>query len=242
MKGEQHIFYTLLSAGILLSPVASIANAAGILVFLAASFVGSLSPDADSADSAIMHGVPGGTGKVRVFRRHTVLFLPLFGYLIRYLVYFPLSAVVLIITLGRVKPKHRGLLHSLFGVFFISVVVTLLFALLLYLFRAGELYGFIPVFWAGFLFGGLMHLVEDSCSKSGVFWLYPFSIAKVSGTLLAGGRRHLLIIAILGVGFAAVYVDEFTALFPQELPWAAPVIVLILAWTAVLIICRAKRS
>lgn len=234
MRGEQHVFYTLLSAGILISPVVSVDNIPSAFVFLVAAFIGSLAPDADSADSAIMHGIPGGNGAVRIFRRHSVLFLPIFGYPIRYLVYFPLSTILWIITLGRVKPKHRGLLHSLFGIFFMSAIVTGWILGILYLLSAWDFLFFAFIFAAGLFFGALMHLVEDSCSKSGVYWFFPFSNKKAGGSLLSKAKRHLLITAVLGVGFAAVYVPDVTATFPSGMAFAAPLVVLFFSWVIIL--------
>jgi len=234
MRGEQHVFYTLISAGILLSPVLSIAAIPWLAVFLVAVFIGSLAPDADSADSAIMHGIPGGNGAVRVARRHTVLILPLFGYFIRYLIYLPLSALLWIITFGKVRPKHRGLLHSLFGIFFMSAIVTIFLFVIFFLFFPRDFSYYSVIFGSGMLFGAFMHLLEDSCSKSGVYWLYPLTGKKASGNLLTGSRRNLLITAVLGIGFAAVYVRDFTATFPPEIPFAAPVIVLFFSWVMIL--------
>lgn len=234
MRGEQHIFYTLISAGILLSPALSITAIQWLAVFLVAVFIGSLAPDADSVDSAIMHGIPGGKGAVRVVRRHTVLILPLFGYFIRYLVYIPLSALLWITTLGKVRPKHRGILHSLFGIFFMSAIVTIfLFVIFLLLFSENFSY-YAIIFGLGMFFGAFMHLLEDSCSKSGVYWLYPLSGKKASGKLLTGSRRNLLIAAVLGIGFAAVYVNDFTSAFPSGIPFAAPMIVLLFSWIIIL--------
>lgn len=242
MKGEKHVFYTLLSAGILLSPVVTIENIPFLIVFLFAAFVGSLAPDADSADSSIMHGIPGGNGAVRVVRRHSVLFLPLFGYLIRYLIYFPLSALLWIITLGGVKPKHRGLLHSLFGIFFMSAIVTAILLVTLYLLSELNFSNYALLFGAGMFFGAFMHLVEDSCSKSGVYWFFPFSDKKVGGTLLSRGKRNLLITAVLGIGFAMVYVRDFTEAFPPEIPFGAPLIVLFFGWVIILKMTGARWS
>ena len=242
MKGEKHVFYTLLSAGILLSPVVSIENIPFIIVFLVAAFVGSLAPDADSADSSIMHGIPGGNGTVRVFRRHTVLFLPFFGYLIRYLIYFPLSAILWIVTIGKLKPKHRGLLHSLFGTFFMSAILTAMLLFIMYLLAALNYSQYALLFGAGMFFGAFMHLVEDSCSKSGVYWFFPFSDKKIGGTLLSRGKRNLLITAVLGIGFATVYVRDFTETFPPQMPFAAPLLVLFFVWAIILKMTGAKWS
>ncbi len=234
MRGDQHVFYTLLSAVILLSPVLSVENIFLLLIFLIAVFIGSLAPDADSADSAIMHGIPGGEGGIRILRRHTVLILPFFGYLIRYMIYFPLSVVLWIFTLGRVKPKHRGVLHSLSGIILISLVVTACLAGALYLLRAQEYFLPVITFGCGIFFGALMHLLEDSCTKGGVYWFYPISEKKLGGTMVSGSRRYLIITAILGAGAAAVYVNDFTDLFPPEMPFAPPVAVLLTSWAIIL--------
>jgi len=79
-----------------------------------------------------------------------------------------------------------------------------------------------------------MHLLEDSCTKGGVYWFYPISEKKLGGTMVSGSRRYLIITAILGAGAAAVYVNDFTDLFPPEMPFAPPVAVLLTSWAIIL--------
>ena len=207
MKGEQHVFYTLLSLAVFLPLILATdrLSPAELIVFTIGVFVGSLAPDADAADSAIMHGLAGGKGTVRTARRHTVIILPFFGYLIRYLIYYPISALVFIVSLGRIKPKHRGLLHSLFGTTVAAAILTiylrLISDLLLALFLAADVTAaidsFLMVFCAGLLFGAIMHLIEDSCTHEGVYWLFPFGNVKLSGTLTPSSRKNRLIVVVL---------------------------------------------
>ncbi len=255
MKGEQHVFYTLLSlavllpllitAGLLLSSAADITQdvtqeirdippaseidadtdnkddtadnynytdypkytiLSALIIFTIGTFIGSLAPDADAADSAIMHGLTGGKGTTRTARRHTVIILPFFGYLIRYLIYYPISALAFIVSLGRIKPRHRGLLHSLFGTVTVAVILTiylwLISDLLLAAFFAAEITAmidsYLPAFCAGIIFGAVMHLTEDSCTHSGVYWLFPFGKTKLSGTLTPKSHKNRLIAVLLG--------------------------------------------
>ena len=144
---------------------------------------------------------------MRTARRHTVIILPFFGYLIRYLIYYPISALVYLVSLGRIKPRHRGLLHSLFGtlaaVVILAIYLRLITDILLAAIFAAEITAaidsYLPVFCAGILFGAIMHLIEDSCTHEGVYWLFPFGSVKLSGNLTPKGRKNWLIIVVLGI-------------------------------------------
>lgn len=212
MKGEQHVFYTLLSLAVLLPLILAVLlpsnyTLTALIVFTTGVFIGSLAPDADAADSAIMHGLAGGKGTVRTARRHTVIILPFFGYLIRYLIYYPISALVYLVSLGRIKPRHRGLLHSLFGtlaaVVILAIYLRLITDILLAAIFAAEVTAaidsYLPAFCAGILFGAVMHLIEDSCTNEGVYWLFPFCSVKFSGNLTPKGRKNWLIVVVLGI-------------------------------------------
>ncbi|MBQ4414520.1 MAG: metal-dependent hydrolase [Methanomicrobium sp.] len=213
MKGEQHVFYTLLSLAVLLPLILAVLNSSeyttltALIVFTTGAFIGSLAPDADAADSAIMHGLAGGKGTVRTARRHTVIILPFFGYLIRYLIYYPISALAYLVSLGRIKPRHRGLLHSLFGTLAAAVILAIYLRLITDILLAAifaadivsAIDSYLPVFCAGILFGAVMHLIEDSCTHEGVYWLFPFCNVKLSGNLTPKGRKNGLIIVVLGI-------------------------------------------
>ena len=60
---------------------------------------------------------------------------------------------------------HRGITHSLVAVGTITLIMTVLAVTL----------SFPPVIAGYFILGYLLHLIEDSFSKSGVAWLQPFS-------------------------------------------------------------------
>lgn len=189
MQGDQHVLISVLSAGLLLAPWLTSVDPVWTVLLLTGVFIGSLAPDADAADAAIMHGLRGGRGLLRRLRRHTVLTLPAVGYTIRYLIYYPLSALVWFVTLGRVRPQHRGFLHSIPGI--VLTTGVLIGYLWLLLGWAGyENRAALALFGAGFLAGSFLHLVEDSCTKGGICWWYPLSDRRVSGNIAAGSRRE----------------------------------------------------
>jgi len=236
MHGEEHVFLSLLSAGIIITPLFGSVDPVIPLVCLIGVFIGSLAPDADAADSSIMHGFLGGRGNLRAVRRHTVIFLPFFGYILRYLVFYPASALVWIFTLGREKPRHRGVMHSLLGAFIAALAIGLILYGVIVIFGGIDAERWICIFMAGFIFGYLMHLIEDSCSKSGVCWLYPLSKNKLSGNLAAKSFRIRLSVIIISGAFLFMLISSPVLHIP--VPEGGDIfyalIVFSTAWTAVL--------
>ncbi|MBN2735210.1 MAG: metal-dependent hydrolase [Methanomicrobiaceae archaeon] len=249
MRGETHVFYSLLSAAILFPFFSASGNPVFLLLAAAGIFIGSLAPDADCADSAIMHGLLGGSGRIRTIRRHTILILPFFGYIIRYFVYYPVSFLVFLATLGKVKPKHRGLLHSFFGIAVASVLLlaylTIIISLLIRPLSAeslGVLLNSAIILCAGVFAGSFMHLLEDSCTHSGVFWLFPFKNTKISGTLTPGGRRNWIILLTLGsAALISLYLSENNQ-GSQPLQSIMPALLFLSAWTIVFFISGVHKK
>jgi inner membrane protein len=131
-----------------------------IVYFLVGVMVGSLLPDVDASDAKIMHGEYRAIG--------------LFG---KYLFYKPIARL-----LGSkseaYQERHRGFLHSLIGLLlatlYFIIPVAIIFIVLTFIFL-------VPLhltllFWYALLglpFGFLLHLAEDSFTKSGIRWFYP---------------------------------------------------------------------
>ena len=212
MRGDQHVLITLFSGGLLLAPHVTVFAPSEVAALLFGLFVGSLAPDADATDAAIFHTtVPGLTGVTRRIAGVTAGVLPAFGYLIRYGEYYPAAGVFYLLSGGRLKAGHRGVLHSLLGVVLCTGLTGLYCAVALHLldWSAPTLLALGVV---GFGAGALLHLAEDSCTPGGIAWLYPLSSRRVRGRLRSGGRtdpRTRLFAAVLGAAmwgcFALVF-------------------------------------
>ncbi|NYT06044.1 MAG: metal-dependent hydrolase [Methanomicrobiales archaeon] len=201
MRGDRHVVLGVFSATLLLAPWLGTLDPGFCLSAVAGVFIGSLAPDADAADAAIFRGFSGGRGLFRRLIRHTVLVLPLVGYVIRYGIYYPVSALLWICTLGTIRPQHRGFLHSLPGAF-ATTGILLLYGALLFGHMGLSLPLHAIVFGAGFFAGAVLHLLADTCTRGGIAWGFPFVPLRLAGSFPGGSRdrRPEILAGLLGGG------------------------------------------
>ncbi|MDD1653427.1 MAG: metal-dependent hydrolase [Methanomicrobiales archaeon] len=234
MKGVHHLLLTTTTGGFAVTPLVPLIPPEWLPPLALGLVIGSLAPDADASDAAILHaGIPGrGTG-ARGFSRWI---LPLFGYLIRYLVYLPVWAVLRLLFGRRCSREHRGLLHSLLGVTATALLTSGYLALFLFL-LGHTAYPLLVPFGLALLAGAILHLVEDTTTVTGIRWAYPWSDHAVHGTLRTGGwnLRPTLFLVLLTAGATLILAAPlFTA---GITPWQAPAMLLFLlgAWTLFLL-------
>ncbi|MHC1627109.1 MAG: metal-dependent hydrolase [Methanoculleaceae archaeon] len=184
MKGSHHLLLGLLTGILLVEPVMPDLDLIQIIVILGGIAIGSLAPDADTDDSAIMR--------------------LLLGYLIRGLVYYPLVAICFCVTGSREYERHRGILHSLTGAAGIGVVMAACLQV------TGSLSGY-PMDGRASLFGfacaagAVLHLAADSATPGGVAWLQPLSGKRISGKIRSDRSvPPILLSAALALSIAAV--------------------------------------
>ncbi len=189
MKGSEHLGLSLLSGGLLFVPLLPPSPVTYIILF-SGLLTGSLAPDADVRRSA-QHGRGGPSLPSMIFM-----------YIIRYLIYYPASLIFMAVYGKRCTPRHRGLLHSLPGITIMSVLIGL------FLLASAGYCGISPneqilLFTLAFFCGALIHLTADTCTFSGIGWLFPLSRRRLSGTIRTGDRddiRPLLYLCTLGLG------------------------------------------
>ena len=220
MRGDQHVSLSLATAALLIAPWATAIDAAAIAVLLFGTFVGSLAPDADAVDAAIFNGrIAGAKGKRGQVVNGFAVVLPIFGYTIRYLIYYPLSLVFMLILRKSYRHRHRGLLHSFPGVGLTTLVLCGYLALILT--WLGSSLALLPAFGCAFFAGCVLHLVEDTCTPAGVAWLYPFSKRRVAGRVRAQGFlevRPAAFAIVLVIAAAGMFVAPFvTPMSVEEL-------------------------
>jgi membrane-bound metal-dependent hydrolase YbcI (DUF457 family) len=111
--------------------------------------------------------------------------LIILGHLFRYILYYPSYFLVFLVNKKWVKEdslqdEHRGISHTLLGIFIASsffFILVVLFNIYLQSFPMRVL--IIPAI--SFFIAGNLHLLQDSISKWGIKWLYPFSNKKIYG-------------------------------------------------------------
>ena len=213
MNGQEHVLLTELCILMVLGPWMLGEHIPWLLAVFAGSLLGSLAPDADAPDASIFHNKRQGRN---VFRMVPGYIFPLTGYVLRYAVYYPVSALLFILSFGSVRPRHRGFLHSIPGITLSSLVI---FggAWMLLLWAGLSPPSFLLPAGAGFFVGCAFHLLEDSCTKGGICPLFPPVRVKIAGTIVTGDRREMrpLIFAIVLGGGAAITCAN-RAIFPVE--------------------------
>ncbi|MFH0831481.1 MAG: metal-dependent hydrolase [archaeon] len=111
------------------------------------------------------------------------------GYIFRFLIYFPSFWIVYLINKKYIKEyevidEHRGISHTFFGITIATGLFFLLFFLVnLYFSFTGTNYLFVSTIT--FFLAGNIHLLQDSISKSGIKWFYPFKEKHISGNYTA---------------------------------------------------------
>lgn len=183
MLGRHHLILTLATTLIIILPLVEQIGAFFILILVGVA-VGSLAPDVDATDSAIFHkevkGIKNKTVK-KLINHYIAPILPFFGYPLEYGVYKPL--VFVFQEVGILKgDAHRGFSHSILGSFSMTFLTTVYLGLLMVLLNEFSIL-FLLVFFCSMLFGMFMHMLEDSCTKTGIAWNSPFSDRKLKGSL-----------------------------------------------------------
>ncbi|MDF1537826.1 MAG: metal-dependent hydrolase [Candidatus Thorarchaeota archaeon] len=108
--------------------------------------------------------------------------------------------------------EHRGYLHSLIGCFlaslFFAIPIAIIFIITAFVLMSSlDLTILIWYLWLGLPFGFLMHLAEDSFTKSGVRWFFPRGRAY-SGQTSTGRKSeyNLLTTFLILFGLFSVFV------------------------------------
>ena len=160
MRGVNHAWVTLIYVAAIALALQNdgFINKAVAMILILSGFVGSLLPDIDASDSLILHGEIKGIG---LFFRKAL---------------YPIVAFIAE-RLFNIPKIHRGITHSLLGILIVDLLLSpILYASAYLYFIEGkiDLVGFITIpLWIiiGLSIGSIFHLMEDSFTKSGVYWL-----------------------------------------------------------------------
>jgi membrane-bound metal-dependent hydrolase YbcI (DUF457 family) len=244
MLGRQHLALSAATISAVLIPF--LGDTSVSVAVLVGGCIGSLIPDIDAEDAAIFHssvtGMHHSTGKV--FNTALGPLLPFFGYSTKYLMYIPAVELYnrLLPSQHQFSSTHRSFTHSIAGITTLTGftgiytgIGMLYTGILLPLHLAG--------FLAGYIAGEALHLLQDSCTKTGVAWGQPFSEIRLKGELITGEdmlKPHLFLIYLILVNIASMYVSHVVG---SGFALLYIVAVLGLSWTAFIkIIAKSKTG
>lgn len=181
MLGRHHLSLSVVTVALVVLPLFSLYPTA-VLLALTGAAIGSLIPDADSPDAAI------------------------------FLIYKPAVKFYDSIVLNQydIAERHRGFLHSFLGLGTMTILTAVYMLPVLFLLELFWLVG-IGVFLAGYLAGAVLHLVEDTCTKSGIQWNFPFQSWKLRGQITTTARPEDMryqrgFLTVLGVSAGGMFI------------------------------------
>jgi membrane-bound metal-dependent hydrolase YbcI (DUF457 family) len=159
-----------------------------ITMIYAGLALGSLLPDVDASDAKIMHGYWG-----------------VIGFIGKYLFYKPMS-FLLGLKSDAYREKHRGYLHSLVG----CLLTTIFFGVLLGIVAVpNPAYAYIPLSaLVGIPLGFLLHLAEDSFTRSGVRWFFPRD-RVLSGQISTYRKQDVAVMETCAAAYASLAVVAY---------------------------------
>lgn len=208
MLGRHHVSLSVATVGLVVLPLFTLYPMLAMVALVGAA-IGSLIPDADSPDAAIFHQEVRGVNDL--LNAPGVLY-PAFGYVTKFLIYKPVVRFydTMVFDQYDIGERHRGFLHSLLGLVTLTVLTGLYLLPVLFVLDLLSIIG-LGVFLAAYLVGAVLHLIEDSCTKSGIQWNFPFQSWKVRGRLTTTARpedtkyqRRFL--TVLGIGAGAMFI------------------------------------
>jgi hypothetical protein len=173
MLGRHHISISVGTVVPFIVPLIFVGYQDAILysaVFIFCVLIGSLTPDADCGGNATLHY---RFKYVDLLMKKAIIPLTLF--------LFKQEKFREKIKVSReVDGEHRGIMHSPTGILISSLFIILILTILLILFGQFNIL-LVLIGFFGLLIGQALHLLEDSCTVSGIDWAFPYGEKVIKG-------------------------------------------------------------
>jgi len=247
MLGRHHLLLSVLTAAIIMLPILIEHSGLFFLVILGVA-VGSLMPDADSPDAAIFHEkLRGMKGNIAQFINNLIApIFPIFGWVTKYAIYKPAVFIFgrTILKKYEIKEQHRGFLHSFIGILTASVL-TAIYLIIILLILGYLNWASLLIFMLAYIFGALMHILEDSATVTGTKFNYPFSDTILKGELItrpAFAEKPNIFLGFLSAVFVIFFFTlDHLLIYPVWLITIVSFTFLILSWLIFLLFVAKVR-
>lgn len=167
MLGRNHVALSIASALLLATPWLP-GSLPIVALILAGVWIGAFLPDMDTDGMRVVRGVVMPRILVRILRW----------------ILFRIVGIAFRLVRQPFHPEHRGSLHTLLGIGFYSLVISFS------IFAGLRIVGFwdpvVLYFFAGLVAGGLLHLLEDCCTRWGVTPFVPLWEHRFHGGISTG--------------------------------------------------------
>jgi membrane-bound metal-dependent hydrolase YbcI (DUF457 family) len=213
MKGRHHFQISVLTGLILVSPFLLFETELSML-FLIGLFLGAFLPDSDASDRTAKH-------------KESVLFA--FDAINEFFIY------PVLLKIFNEKKRHRGILHTIAGVFIFSLILTIIIGLTFFIFKIQFNFMIIGI---GLFGGGLLHLMEDCCTYSGVNPFYP----KMKHNVFKGNISTNNLLERRPDQFSQYLVVSIWYHITQVQMVIFSVLALIISWIVFLLICGVHKG
>lgn len=167
MLGRNHVALSLASALLLATPWIP-GSLATVALVLAGVWIGAFLPDMDTDGMRVVRGVMMPRFLVRILRW----------------LLFVIVGVAFRLVRQPFHSEHRGSLHTLLGIGFYSTVIC--FTVYAALKMAGIWDPGVLFLFAGLVGGGLLHLLEDCCTRWGIRPFIPLWQHRFHGGISTG--------------------------------------------------------
>lgn len=172
MLGKDHIYLTFLTFVPFVIPLLFIKiDFSYALLFLFTLVIGSLLPDSDC------------NGKATIYYKYKIFYIFMKKIVIGFVIFVFQNLISKKYNLMyEVKEEHRGIMHSPMGIIINSVLITLVLGLIFLIIEVFNWILLLTIF-LGLTMGQFMHLLEDSCTVSGINWKFPFNSFVIKGEI-----------------------------------------------------------
>ena len=164
MRGDDHIGISLGVAFLIISPILLSQPLISVLLLMGV-VIGSLLPDADASDSKMYY-----MGEIIIAFALLMKPIVILTRVIYKLLHIPYDS------------RHRKSLHTVLGIIIAVSILSILINLAVFFIGWWTPY-LIPL-CVGLYVGSIFHLIEDCCTKSGLYPLLPFSDRHFSGKII----------------------------------------------------------